>query len=513
MALAFWRRAEQDPGWTALIEPDGTQVTAGEVLAWANQLTHVLRALGLRPGDGIAAVLPNGSPALEVYLAALQGGWYYTPINWHFTAPEIAYIVADCEARAFFVHERYAAVGGAAAVQAGVPASGRLSYGTVPGFTPVPNLLAGQPASMPANRTAGSTMHYTSGTTGRPKGVRRPLSGLDPDEAAELTTALLQLFGVPAGQPNVHLVTSPNYHTAVTLFGAAASHLGHTLAYMDAWDAEQALACVERYRVTSTHMVPTHFKRMLALPAETRQRYDLSSMRWLLHAAAPCPVPLKQAMLDWWGPVVYEYYAATEGGGTLATPQDWRDRPGTVGRAWPVSKVMIADDDGTECPPGQPGTVYLQMGLDFEYKGDPAKTEANRLRGFFTAGDIGYLDGDGYLFLCDRKSDVIISGGVNIYPAEIEAELIMHPAVADVAVFGIPDDEWGERVMAVVQPADGQSAGPELAADILASLDGKLARLKWPSTIDFITEMPRDPSGKLLKRRLREPYWQAGRSI
>ena len=514
MALAFWRRAEQDPGWTALIEPDGTRVTAGELLARANQLTHVLRALGLRPGDGIAAVLPNGSPALEVYLAALQGGWYYTPINWHFTASEIAYIVADCEAKAFFVHERYAAAGGAAAAAAGVPRTGRLGYGAVPGFTPVPDLLAGQPASRPANRTAGSTMHYTSGTTGRPKGVRRPLSGLDPDEAAELTAALLQLFGVQAGQPHVHLVTSPNYHTAVTLFGASASHLGHTLAYLDGWDAEQALACVERYRVTSTHMVPTHFKRMLALPAGTRQRYDLSSMRWLLHAAAPCPVPLKRAMLDWWGPVVYEYYAATEGGGTLATPQDWRDRPGTVGRAWPVSQVMIADDDGTECPPGQPGTVYLRMGLDFEYKGDPAKTEASRLRGFFTAGDIGYLDQDGYLFLCDRKSDVIISGGVNIYPAEIEAELIMHPAVADVAVFGIPDDDWGERVMAVVQPADGQPASPDLAAGILASLDGKLARLKWPAAIDFIGEMPRDPSGKLLKRRLRERYWQpAGRSI
>jgi long-chain acyl-CoA synthetase len=514
MALAFWRRAEQDPGWTALIEPDGTRVTAGELLARVNQLTHVLRALGLRPGDGIAGLLPNGSPALEVYLAALQGGWYYTPINWHFTPPEIAYIVADCEAKAFFVHERYAAAGGAAADLAGVPASGRLSYGEVPGFTPVRNLLAGQPASLPADRTAGSSMHYTSGTTGRPKGVRRPLSGLDPEEAAELTAALLQLFGVPSGQPNVHLVTSPNYHTAVTLFGASAIHLGHTLAYMDAWDAEQALACVERYQVTSTHMVPTHFKRMLSLPEETRRGYDLSSMRWLLHAAAPCPVPLKRAMLDWWGPVVYEYYAATEGGGTLATPQDWLERPGTVGRAWPVSQVMIADEDGTECPPGKPGTVYLQMGLDFEYKGDPAKTEAARLRGFFTAGDIGYLDEDGFLFLCDRKSDVIISGGVNIYPAEIEAELIMHPAVADVAVFGIPDDEWGERVLALVQPAPGQPPSPALAADILASLDGKLARLKWPTTIDFTAELPRDPSGKLVKRRLREPYWQAaGRSI
>jgi len=515
MALAFWRRALDDPGWTALIEPDGTAWPAGQLLSRVNQLTHALRALGLRPGDGIAGLLPNGSAALQVYLAALQGGWYYTPVNWHFTAPEVAYIVADSGAKAFFGHERYAAVVAPAAEQAAVPAAGRISLGAVAGFTPLDRLLAGQPGSWPGERTAGSSMHYTSGTTGRPKGVRRPLSGLDPDEAAELNTALLQFFGVPPGQPNVHLVTSPNYHTAVTLFGGAALHMGHTLACMDSWDAEHALACVERYQVTSTHMVPTHFKRMLSLPPETRQRYDVSSMRWLLHAAAPCPVPLKRAMLDWWGPRVYEYYAATEGGGTIASPEDWLARPGTVGKPWPVSEIMIADEAGRECPPGQPGTVYMKMTLtDFVYKGDPGKTDASRLRGFFTVGDIGYLDADGYLFLCDRQADMIISGGVNIYPAEIEAEIIVHPRVADVAVFGVPDDEWGERVLAVVQPAAGQQPGSELAEDILASLDGKLARLKWPSAIDFTDELPRDPSGKLLKRRLREPYWQAaGRAI
>jgi long-chain acyl-CoA synthetase len=515
MALAFWRRALDDPGWTALIEPDGTECTAGELLARVNRLTYALRALGLRPGDGIAALLPNGGAALQVYLAALQGGWYFTPINWHFTAPEVGYIVADCAAKAFFVHQRYAAVGAAAAGQAGVPPAGRIGIGAVPGFTPVASLLDGQPATLPGERTAGASMHYTSGTTGRPKGVRRPLSGLDPDDASELSTALLQFFGVPPGQPNVHLVTSPNYHTAVTVFGGAAIHLGHTLAYMDAWDAEHALACVERYRVTSTHMVPTHFKRMLSLPPETRDRYDLSSMRWMIHAAAPCPVPLKRAMLEWWGPRVYEYYAATEGGGTIATPQDWLARPGTVGKPWPVSEIMVADEDGYECPPGRPGTVYMKMSLtDFVYHGDPAKTDANRLRGFFTVGDIGYLDEDGFLFLCDRKSDVIISGGVNIYPAEVEGAIIMHPRVADVAVFGVPDDEWGERVMAVVQPAAGQQPGPELANDIWVWLDGKLARLKWPKLIEFADELPRDPSGKLLKRRLREPYWQAAdRSI
>ena len=508
MALGFWARAQESPDWIAIVEPDGTEHRAGDLLARVNQITHGLRELGLKPGDAIASVLPNGVAALEVYLAALQAGWYLTPINWHFTAPEMAYILRDCEARAFFLHERFADVGTAAADEAGIPSSARFSYGDVAGFTPVTKMREGQPPTLPEERTAGATMHYTSGTTGRPKGVRRALSGLDPDEAVELGSGLLQFFGITAGQPNAHLVSAPNYHTAVTVFGGSALHMGHTLVCMDGWDSEQALALVERYRVTNTHMVPTHFKRMLSLPDAVRERYDLSSMKWLIHAAAPCPIGLKQAMLDWWGPCVYEYYAATEGGGTIATPDDWRARPGTVGTPWPISEVMIADESGEPCPPGTPGTVYMKMGLsDFAYKDDPEKTAAGRLRGYFTVGDIGYLDDGGYLFLCDRKSDMIISGGANIYPAEIEAEIIMNPKVADVAVFGIPDEDWGEQVKAVVQPSSGVAAGPELEAEILAALEGRLARMKWPKTIDFIDEMPRDPSGKLIKRRLRAPYW------
>jgi long-chain acyl-CoA synthetase len=508
VALGFWTRAQESPEWIAAVEPDGTEHRAGDLLARVNQITHGLRELGLKPGDGIASVLPNGAAALEVYLAALQAGWYLTPINWHFTAPEMAYILRDCESKAFFLHERFADVGTAAADEAGIPSDARFSYGDVPGFTPVTKLREGQPETMPEERTAGATMHYTSGTTGRPKGVRRGLSGLDPDEAVELGSGLLQFFGITAGQPNAHLVSAPNYHTAVTVFGGSALHMGHTLVCMDGWDSEQALALVERYRVTNTHMVPTHFKRMLSLPEQVRGRYDLSSMRWLIHAAAPCPIGLKQAMLDWWGPCVYEYYAATEGGGTIATPDDWRARPGTVGVPWPISEIMIADESGNPSPAGTPGTVYMKMGLsDFSYKDDPEKTAAGRLHGYFTVGDIGYLDDGGYLFLCDRKSDMIISGGANIYPAEIEAEIIMNPKVADVAVFGIPDEDWGEQVKAVVQPSDGVAPGPELEAEILAALEGRLSRMKWPRSIDFIEEMPRDPSGKLLKRRLRAPYW------
>jgi long-chain acyl-CoA synthetase len=507
--MGFWRRAQEDPSWIAVVDPDGTEHSAGDLLGRANQLTHALRARGLQPGDGIASLLPNGAAAVELYLAALQAGWYLTPINWHFTAPEAAYIAADCGARAFFVDERFAQLGIETADQADIPADARFSFGAVPGFTSVAELRAGHPDALPADRTAGTTMHYTSGTTGRPKGVRRGLTGLDPDDAAALLGGgLLGMFGVIEGQPNAHLVSSPNYHTAVTTFGGAALHLGHTLVCMEGFDAETALALTERYRCTGSHMVPTHFKRMLSLSDETKAKYDLSSMRWLIHAAAPCPVGIKQEMLDWWGPCVWEYYAATEGGGTIASPQDWLAHPGTVGLPWPTSELLIADEDGNAQPTGTPGTIYMKMGLmEFEYYGDKAKTEANRLSGYFTVGDIGYLTEDGFLYLCDRKSDMIISGGANIYPAEIEAEIIMNPKVADVAVFGIPDEEWGEQIKAVVQPAAGVEPGEALAADILAGLAGRLAKMKWPKSIDFVAELPRDPSGKLLKRRLRDPYW------
>jgi long-chain acyl-CoA synthetase len=525
-SLGFWRLARQDPDWIAAVDPDGTSLTAGELLARSNRIANGLRAIGLRPGDGIATLMPNGTGSLQLYLAAMQSGLYYTPINWHFTAPEAAHLMADSEAKAVFVHERYAETGLAAAVRAGLPPDRRFLAGGHAGYLgsaepagpdgsaapaePLDTLVAGRPDTPPEDRTQGAAMHYTSGTTGRPKGVRRPLTGLDPDDAGELLTALLSFFGMSADRPNAHLVTSPNYHTAVTQFGASALHLGHTLVCMDSWDAETALRMIERHRCTSTHMVPTHFKRLLALPEEVRRRYDVSSMRWAIHAAAPCPIPVKRAMLDWWGPCVYEYYAATEGGGTIASPQDWLAHPGTVGRAWPVSKVKVVDDDtGAECPAHTPGTVYMRMtGGEFAYKGDRAKTEEGRLGGYFTVGDIGYLDEDGFLYLCDRKSDVIISAGVNIYPAEIESELLGHPKVADAAVFGIPDEEWGEQVKAVIEPEAGVGAGPDLAAEILAALDGRLAKLKWPKTIDFIDAMPRDPSGKLLKRKLRAPYWE-----
>jgi long-chain acyl-CoA synthetase len=270
------------------------------------------------------------------------------------------------------------------------------------------------------------------------------------------------------------------------------------------------LELVAQHRVTTTHMVPTQFRRLLALDDDARARADVSSLRHVIHSAAPCPVDVKRRMLAWWGDVIYEYYAASEGGGTLATPADWLAHPGTVGKAWPISKLRVVRDDGAECAPKEVGTVYMSMGAHkFEYHKDRAKTESTWKGDFFTVGDAGYLD-DGFLFLCDRKNDMIISGGVNIYPAEIESVLVVHPQVRDVAVFGIPDDDWGEHVKAVVELAPGALAGAELAEELLAFCKERLAGFKCPRSIDFVEQLPRDPNGKLYKRKLRDPYW-AGR--
>jgi long-chain acyl-CoA synthetase len=512
MDVGFWKIAAEAPAWLAVVEPDGTELTAGELLARANQLVHGLRALGLERGDCVATVLDNGGALLAAFLAAHQAGWYITPINWHLTAPEIGYILEDCDAAAVIATPRAAEVVAAACEAVDFPAAARLVAGpAVPGFRPLAEVCAGQPRRTPADRTAGASMTYTSGTTGKPKGVRRPLTGAPPETVATQQALFLSLFGIQPGSPGVHLVGAPLYHTAVLNFATNHLHLGHTLVLMDKWEPEAMLARIERYRVTSSHMVPTQFQRLLKLPDEVKARHDVSTLRHVIHSAAPCPVETKRQMLDWWGPCIYEYYAASEGGGTLVTPEEWRRRPGTVGRPWPISQIRVLDDQHQPCPPNTPGTVWMRMGDHrFEYHRDQQKTGDAWHEGFFTVGDAGYLDEDGYLFLCDRKADMIISGGVNIYPAEIEAVLLAHPQVVDAAVFGIPDDDWGEQVKAVVQPAADVQAGPDLAATLAAYAAERLARYKLPRSIDFVVELPRDPSGKLYKRKLRDPYW-AGR--
>ena len=507
--IGLWTIAAQTPDRTAVIEPDGTVVSYGALAARADQIGRGLQALGLGPGDTVAGMLPNGSAALELFFAALQTGLYVVPVNWHLAAAEVAYILGDSGAGAFAAHERFAAVAAAAADQAGIGQKARFAEGTVPGFTPLAGLGA-DGEGRPRERTMGAPMVYTSGTSGRPKGVRRALTGEDPDSPPLASTRFFGLFGLKPFDGQVHLCCSPLYHTAVLNFATISIQLGHPVVLMDRFDPETMIALIERHRVTHTHMVPTQFRRLLALPEPVRAKYDVSSLRAAIHGAAPCPREVKRRMLDWWGPVVIEYYAATEGGGTGITAREWLARPGSVGKAWPGSEVRVLDEHGDDLPTGEPGLVYLRMGTStFDYHKDRDKTLASRSRGMFTVGDIGYLDSDGYLYLRDRKGDVIISGGVNIYPAEIESELSCHPAVADVAVFGIPHEEWGEEIKAVVQQAEGMTPGPELTAQLLDFLGGRIARFKLPRTIDYVKELPRDPNGKLYKRLLRDPYWSA----
>jgi long-chain acyl-CoA synthetase len=504
----FWVAAEKDPERVALIDPDGRAICAGELAASVNRLVHGLRARGLRHGDAVATLQPNGSPVVEVLLAAMQAGWHYVPINSHLTAAEVAYILEDSGAAAFVGHERQADVCAEAAERAELPTGRRLAVGDVPGFEDYAAAVSGQPDHRPDDRLAGQFMQYTSGTTGRPKAVQRTLPPMDPDAMVAMLAPNLARYDIEPGADHVHLVTSPMYHMAPLSFAYFSLHFEHMLVLMDPWDAATGLELIGRHRVTTSHVVPTQLHRLLRLPAETRAAADVSSLRHVMHAAAPCPVELKREIMEWWGPVLYEYYGATEGGGTMVRPREWLEHPGTVGRPWPGADVKVLDDDGNDCPPGVVGTVYMKLMMDFAYKGDPEKTREARKGDYFTVGDVGELDAEGYLFLRDRKIDMIISGGVNVYPAEVEAALLGHPEVGDAAVFGIPHEDWGEEVKAVVEPADGAAPGADLELRLIEHCTSALARYKCPRSIDFTDAMPRDPNGKLYKRKLRDPYWE-----
>jgi long-chain acyl-CoA synthetase len=504
----FWAAARAEPDRLAVVDADERTWSAGEVLAAADRIVHALRARGVRTGDVVATLAPNRVELLQTLLAVFQAGWQYVPINTHLTADEIAYVLGDSDAAAFVADERVGEVAATAAAAAGVPDDARLALGVIPGFVSLEDALDGVPASTPGERAGGTFLQYTSGTTGRPKAVQRAAAAsIDPETQAALFGANLTRYDIEVGGDAVHLVTSPMYHMSPLSFGFFSLHFEHTVVLMDRWDAERALELIERYRVTDVAMVPTQLHRLMQLPEAVRARYDVSSLRQVIHAAAPCPLELKQRLFEWLGPVIYEFYGATEGGGTLAKPREWLEHPGTVGRAWPGGDVKILDDDGNELPPRTVGTVYLKLMGDFAYKGDPEKTASNRRGEYFTVGDMGELDEDGFLYLRDRKIDMIISGGVNIYPAEVEGVLLAHPAVGDAAVFGVPNADWGEEVKAVVEPGAGTEPSDALAADLLAHCEAKLARYKCPRSIDFVTAMPRDPNGKLYKRTLRDPYW------
>ena len=513
----FWTYAQRDPEKLALVDPDERKWSRGEVFAECNKLVAGLRGLGLEHGDVVAINAVNCAEYYIVALACTQAGWYLTPINWHLAAPEVAYIVKDCGAKAFIGHQRIAEICQKAADEIDFPASARFAIGEIEGFRRFAELTERQSPEAPSNRAAGAIMNYTSGTTGNPKGVKRslPPSEIDPDDISSLYALFLAMFGIQPEDNNVHICGSPLYHTAVLMHSSSSLHFGHAVVLMDKWTAEDMLRLIEKYRCTTSHMVPTQFNRLLALPEEVRKKYDCSSTRTMIHAAAPCPPEVKRQMLDWWGDSIYEYYAATEGGGTIVTPEEWRKYPGTVGKAWASAEIRIFDDDGNQVANGDQGTVYMLLGetSSFEYKGDSKKTKKNRIETddgkiFFTVGDVGYLNDDGFLFLCDRKIDMIISGGANIYPAEIENVLVTHPKVVDAAVFGIPNDDWGEEVKAVIEPADGVAADDALSLEIMDFCREKLAKFKWPKSIDYTDEMPRDPNGKLYKRKLRDPYWE-----
>jgi long-chain acyl-CoA synthetase len=518
LMYAFWPMATQDLCQISLVEPDGTIWTAGDLLERVNKLSRALQALGCKRGDRVAMVMHNEATVLQLLMATAQIGLYLVPINHHLTASEVAHIMRDCDAKVVFCSPDLAEKVAAAAETVGLAAECRFASGEVTGFGTVDALVAPQATDTPRNRSAGGTMSYTSGTTGKPKGVLRPLPDSPPELVAHANAMYLSLFGIQGRQDNVHLVVSPLYHTAILYFAGCALHLGHTVVMMDKWTPEGTMDRIDDWKVTTTHMVPTHLVRLLDWADEAegnREKYNTSSLKQVIHGAAPCPVKVKQRMLEWWGPVIWEYYAASEGGGTLVRPEEWLARPGTVGRPWKGAEVIVVDDEGNDAAPGEVGTVWMKMETGaFEYHKDKEKTDkAHRTDGFFTVGDAGYMDEDGWLYLCDRKADMIISGGVNIYPAEIEGLLINHPAVADVCVFGIPHPDWGESVKAVIEPKKFPVAAG-LEDEILTWAREELAGYKMPRSIDFVEALPRDPNGKLAKRTLRDPFWEGeGRSI
>jgi len=508
MLLAFW--ASVQPEVPAIIAPSGTR-TFAELNANANRLARALRARGLVEGDSIALICTNRPEFAEVVYAAQRSGLRLTPINWHLTAGEAAYIVNDCEAKALIADGSLAEV--ATGATAAAPAcTVRLSIGpSVEGFDNYATVVSNEDGADLPDPVLGSTMLYTSGTTGRPKGVYRPASVGRAGGARAAAASQGGMLNAGAYRPgeDMHLCTGPLYHAAPLAFSLSAPlAFGTGVVLMERWDAEEALRLIDAHRITHTHMVPTMFHRLLSLPNEVRARYDISSLRYVLHGAAPCPVPIKRRLIEWLGPIVYEYYAATEGAGSAVDSKTWLEHPGTVGRPMSEGQVKIADSDGNPLPPGEIGLVFLRAPEQgaFEYYKDPEKTADTYRDQYFTLGDVGYLDDEGFLYLTDRSANLIISGGVNIYPAEVDAILLQHPAVGDVATIGIPNPEWGEEVKAVIELQPGLRGSQSLADELISFCRERLAHFKCPRSIDFVDELPRQDNGKIYKRLLRDRY-------
>ncbi|MEZ5557814.1 MAG: AMP-binding protein [Pseudomonadales bacterium] len=502
MTVAY--HAARQPEVPAVVTRYGNR-TFAQLNANANRLVRVLRSHGIKAGDSIAVVAKNRPEFIETLVAATRAGIRFTPINFHLKGEEIGYIVDNCEAKAFIAD---ASLGKPPvdALQHAPGATLRLVCGgRLDGFDDYAEAIADQDASDIPDPSLGARMLYTSGTTGRPKGVFRK------ERVPETPQYEGTLSNYKPGD-DMELCTGPGYHAAPLLFDIVqplTSGVGVVL--MDKWDAEETLRLIEEYRCTHTHMVATMFHRLLQLPEDVKSRYDLSSLRFIIHGAAPCPVHVKQAIIDWFGPIVWEYYAATEGGGGfIVGPEEWLKKPGTVGKPGPAFDNKILDDDGNEVPPGVVGTIYMRAPEKgrFEYYKDATKTSSSYRGDYFTLGDMGYFDEDGYLFLTGRTAELIISGGVNIYPQEVDSELMKHPAVLDVCTIGAPNEEWGEEVRSVVQLNEGYAPSEALSQELIEWARERLANFKCPRAIDYVDELPRSAAGKIQRRVVRAPYWE-----
>ena len=483
----------------------GETITYAQLDARSNQGAQLFRTLGLKTGDVIALCLENHPRYFEITWAAQRAGLYFTCISSNLTPAEVEYIVRDCGAKLFLSSVAKRTVADALASTLADLKLFALDGGFGP-YRDFEGERAKQPDTPIADETAGRDMLYSSGTTGRPKGVKGELTGEAIDAPNPLTALAQGAFGF--GPDSVYLSPAPLYHAAPLRWCMVVHRLGGTVIVMEKFEAEQALSLIEQHRVTCSQWVPTHFVRMLKLPEDVRRKYDVSSMRCAIHAAAPCPVPVKHAMIEWWGPVLVEYYAGTEGNGfTMISSQEWLERPGSVGTA-KIGVIHICGEDGDEVATGEEGVIYFSDGTPFTYHNDPEKTASSTNRhGWTTLGDVGRIDNAGYLFLTDRKAFMIISGGVNIYPQEIENLIVTHPKVADVAVIGAPDEDMGEKVIAIVQPMNWSDAGPALRDEISEFARNNLSHIKAPRQIDFLEELPRQQTGKLYKRLLRDQYW------
>ena len=488
-----------------IMASSGETVTYGELEARSNQGAHLFRKLGLKAGDVIAILMENHPRFFEVAWAAQRAGLYYACISSKLTAGEIEYIMSDCAAQVLITSA------GVGPVVDELPAllPGVKLYMVGETRAPYESFEAAR-AAMPetpiADETAGADMLYSSGTTGRPKGIKPPLTGGPIDAPNALSMMAEHMFGFP---PNgTYLSPAPLYHAAPLRWCMGYQRIGGTVVVMEKFDPEHALQLIEKYKIDCGQFVPTHFVRMLKLPPEVRTRYDLSSMKSAVHAAAPCPIPVKEQMMEWWGPIIHEYYAGSEGNGFCHIgPHDWLTHKGSVGKGT-TAEVKICGDDGEPLPPRTEGVVYFAGGTPLTYHNAPDKVAENTNRhGWTTLGDVGWVDEEGFLYLTDRKSFMIISGGVNIYPQELENLLITHPKVADAAVVGAPDEEMGEKVVAVIQPMNWADAGDDLRAELMAFCRANLSHVKSPRMLDFMAELPRHPTGKLYKRLIRDAYW------